>query len=68
MRLVRKPYQGISESGKELRLFNSVLILALLGLCCCMRAFSSCGERVYSLVMLLGLLGVGASLVVACGL
>ena len=69
MRLVRTPHQGISESGKELRFFFLIncLFLAVLGLRCCMQAFSSCAEWVYSLVALLGLLVVGASLV-ACGL
>ena len=57
------------------------LFLAALGLCCCVRAFSSCGERgllfvavrglliaVASLVAEHGLLGTRASVIVARGL
>ena len=40
------------------------LFLAVLGLCCCVRAFSSCGERGLLFVVVHGLLIVVASLVV----
>ena len=40
------------------------LFLAVLGLCCCVRAFSSCGEWGLLFVVVHGLLIVVASLVV----
>ena len=40
------------------------LFLAALGLCCCMQAFSSCGEQGLLVVAVHGLLVVVASLVV----
>ena len=40
------------------------LFLAVLGLCCCARAFSSCGERGLLFVAVHGLLIAVASLVV----
>ena len=39
------------------------IFLAALGLCCCARAFSSCGERGLLFVVVCGLLIVVASLV-----
>ena len=42
--------------------------LAVLGLCCCARAFSSCGEQGLTLVAVHGLLIVVASLVAEHGL
>ena len=44
------------------------LFLAALGLCCCARSFSSCGERGLLFVVVRGLLIVVASLVVELGL
>ena len=44
------------------------LFLAALGLCCCSRAFSSCGERGLFFVAVRGLLIVVASLVAERGL
>ena len=44
------------------------LFLAALGLCCCTRAFSSCGERGLLFVAVHGLLIAVASLVVEHGL
>ena len=44
------------------------LFLAALGLCCCARAFSSCGERGLLFVAVHGLLIAVASLVVEHGL
>ena len=44
------------------------LFLAALGLCCCVRAFSSCGERGLLFVSVCGLLIVVASLVGEHGL
>ena len=44
------------------------LFLAALGLRCCVRAFSSCGERGLLFVVVRGLLIVVASLVVEHGL
>ena len=45
-----------------------ILFLAALGLRCCMRAFSSCGERGLLFVVVHGLLIAVASLVVEHGL
>ena len=45
-------------------LFIYLFILAALGLCCCARAFSSCGERGLLFVAVCGLLIAVASLVV----
>ena len=42
--------------------------MAVLGLCCCMRAFSSCGEWGLLSVVVRGLLIVVATLVVEHGL
>ena len=44
-------------------MFLVCLFLAVLGLCCCMRAFSSCGEWELLLVVVCGLLIAVASLV-----
>ena len=44
------------------------LFLAELGLCCCARAFSSCGEQGLLFVAVHGLLVAESSLVVAHGL
>ena len=44
------------------------LFLAALGLCCCARAFSCCGERGLLFVVVRGLLIAVASLVVEHGL
>ena len=43
------------------------LFWAAMGLCCCTRAFSSCGERGLLFVAVHGLLIAGASLVVERG-
>ena len=43
------------------------LFLAALGLCCCARAFSSCGERGLLFVVVRGLLIAVASLVAERG-
>ena len=51
---------------KEIYLFY--LFLAALGLCCCIRAFSSCRERGLISVVLHGLLIAVASLAVEHGL
>ena len=42
--------------------------LAVLGLCCCARAFSSCGERGLLFIVVRGILIVVSSLVVEHGL
>ena len=44
------------------------LCMAALGLCCCVRAFSSCGERGLLFIAVCGLLIAVASLVVEHGL
>ena len=44
------------------------LFLAVLGLCCCTRAFSSCGEQGLLFVVVSGLLIAVASLVAEHGL
>ena len=49
-------------------LFFIYLFLAVLGLRCCARAFSSCGERGLFLIVVHGLLIAVASLVVEHGL
>ena len=49
-------------------LYIYIHFLAALGLCCCVRAFSSCGERGLLFVAVRGLLIVVASLVVEHGL
>ena len=50
-----------------INLFIYVFILAVLGLHCCMRAFSSCGEQGLVIVVVHGLLIAVASLVAAMG-
>ena len=47
---------------------NFISLLAALGLCCCVRAFSSCGEWGLLFVVACGLLIVVASLVAEHGL
>ena len=50
-------------------LFSSKsFFLAVLGLCCCVRAFSSCGEQGLLFVVVCGLLIAAASLVAEHGL
>ena len=44
-------------------LFNLFIYLAVLGLCCCARAFSNCSEQGLLFVVVCGLLIVVASLV-----
>ena len=51
-----------------LNLFIYLFILAVLGLCCCSWAFSSCGEQGLLFVAVHGLLIVVASLVAEHGL
>ena len=65
----------ISHCGFFVCLFRFVLFvfwgfffLALLGLCCCMWAFSSCSERGLLFIAVHGLLIVVASLVAEHGL
>ena len=48
--------------------FKCIYLLAAFGLCCCVRAFSSCGERGLLFVAVRGLLNAVASLVVEHGL
>ena len=43
--------------------FKIYLFLAALGVCCCVRAFSSCGEQGLLFIVMLGLLTAVASLV-----
>ena len=47
---------------------DTVLFLAALGLCCCVRAFSSCGEQGLLFVAVHGLLIAVASFVAEHGL
>ena len=49
-------------------LINKLINLAVLGLHCCMRAFSSCGEQGLLFIAVRGLLVVVASLVAEHGL
>ena len=53
--------QGV-PSGKGPCLFFNLFILAVLGLCCCTQAFSSCGELGLLFISLCGLLTVVVSL------
>ena len=68
--LIQKGWSGTYgvcfQSNKHPRFF--FLILAALGLCCCARAFSSCGEQGLLSVVVRGLLIAVASLVVEHGL
>ena len=50
------------------KIYFIYLFLAALGLCCCVRAFSSCGERGLLFVAVRGLLIAGSSLVAEHGL
>ena len=52
----------------SLMLYLSIYLLAALGLCCCARAFSSCGKRGLLFVAVCGLLIAVASLVAEHGL
>ena len=56
------------DYGVATKLFFLNLFLAVLGLRCCTRAFSSCGERGLLFVAVSGLLIVVASLVADHGL
>ena len=59
------PRSGIAESyGSSIFFLIYFLFLAALGLCCCMQAFSSCGEQGLLFVAVCGLLIVVAPLVV----
>ena len=58
-----KKHDSISIAFKKIYLFI-YLFLAALGLCCCVWAFSSCGERGLLFVVVHGLLIAVASLVV----
>ena len=48
--------------------FLVIYLLAVLGLCCCVRAFSSCGERGLLFIVVRGLLVAVAALVAEHGL
>ena len=63
-------YASESAFFKQINLFIFIylLFLAALGLCCCTRAFSSCGERGLLFVVVRGLLIAVASLVAEHGL
>ena len=50
------------------KIYLIYLFLSALGLCCCARAFSSCGERGPLFLAVCGLLTVVASLVAEHGL
>ena len=58
----------ILQSTLKKFFFNLFLFLAALGLRCCSRAFSSCGERGLLFVVMHGLLIAAASLVAEHGL
>ena len=58
----------ILQSTLKKNFFNLFLFLAALGLRCCSRAFSSCGERGLLFVVMHGLLIAAASLVAEHGL
>ena len=51
-----------------LKIYLFYLFLAALGLCCCARAFSSCGEQGLLFIVVRGLLIASASLVAEHGL
>ena len=63
----RAPGSESTESFFFLNLFI-YLFLSALGLCCCARAFSNCGERGLLFIVVHGLLIVAASLVAEHGL
>ena len=62
------PFPNVFYFIYFLFIFYFYLFLAALGLCCCTRAFSSCGERGLLFVVVRGLLIAVASLVVEHGL
>ena len=55
---------NVLNTSEMYTLFIFNLFLAVLGLCCCMQAFSSCIERGLLFVVVHGLLTAVASLVV----
>ena len=57
---------GVSKSRTRLSEFSFFLffLLAVLGLCCCARAFSSCGKWELLFLAVCGLLIAGGSLMV----
>ena len=67
--------RGLAKTGLLILFFFFLILLlfiylflAVLGLCCCARAFSSCGEQGLLFVAVRGLLIVVASLVAEHGL
>ena len=73
--LVKAPIEGTSEIPFSFiflniyfKIYFIYLLLAALGLHCCVRAFSSCGERGLLFPAVRGLLTVVASLVAEHGL
>ena len=70
MRVVLYPGCTLELTGFAFILFYFTLFylfLAALGLCCCIWAFSSCGEQALLLVVVHGLLIAVASLIVEHG-
>ena len=65
---VVRPHPRHSESETLARPSNLCLFLAVLDLHCCVRAFSSCGERGLLISVVHGLLIVMASSVMGHGL
>ena len=59
-----KPEMRVLMEDLQIFLFSFYLFLAALGLRCCARAFSSCGERGLFFVVVRGLLIAVASLIV----
>ena len=59
---------GFIQEKKFFLIYFMYLFLAVLGLCCCAWAFSSCGERELLFVVVCGLLTAVASLVAEHGL
>ena len=68
MRESRELQKHMEKMIKKKNLFIYILFLAVLGLCCCMRAFSRCGEQGLLFMAVHGLLIAVASLVAEHGL
>ena len=64
----RKEQKQATDTLSTFFFFSSILFLAALGLCCCARAFSGCGERGLLFVAVRGLPIAVASLVAEHGL
>ena len=62
-RVIYSPIELVILKNKFFLFFKFLLILAVLGLCCCMQASSSCGERGLLFIVVYRLLTAVTSLV-----